>query len=343
VRGFVFRDAATFPQRAGVWLHGNDNLLQDCVIERMAGTGVSVSGTMRHCIIRNNGHTGGGASSDGFLNENCTWEGNSWKPINRGWEAGGMKIADHDGGTYRRCTFRRNGGPGLWLDINMRNVLITECQFIENETSGLFIEISQKIRAINNLAYRNGIDVIGKLDDDAWSVAGIQIAESMDCEIRNNTCASNRDGIAVREQGPREIDTGAGVIKFHNSGDVISHNVLAGNRDYQLGLWYDSDAYPIRRNDLKVSANLYDPPEGGPIVLFGAPWREASQKLATLAQLRELSLDGSSTMADPQFVQPGVDFQFKPGSAAIGLDAGWQTADPLRTTATTKPATIPAP
>lgn len=337
VRGFVFRDAATFPQRAGVWLHGKDNLLEDCIVERMAGTGASVSGTMRNCIVRNNGHTGGGASSDGFLNEHCTWEGNSWKPISRGWEAGGMKIADQDGGTYRRCTFRRNGGPGLWLDVNMRNVLITECQFIENETSGLFIEISQNIRAINNLAYRNGIDVIGKLDDDAWSVAGIQIAESMNCEIRNNTCVENRDGIGVREQGPREIDSGAGVIKFHNAGVVISHNVLASNRDYQLGLWYDSNVYTIARNELKVSANLFDPPTGGAIVSYGAPWREASRKLSTLTQLREVGLHGSSTIASPQFVEPGADFRFKQSSAAIGMDAGWQGADPLRTTPTTKP------
>src|SRR5581483_9401927 len=89
VRGFRFRYGATFPQRAAVWLHGSRNMIEDCTIEEMAGSGVALGGTLRRCLIRGCGHTGGSANEDGFVNERCLWEGNSWKPIDRGWEAGG--------------------------------------------------------------------------------------------------------------------------------------------------------------------------------------------------------------------------------------------------------------
>ncbi|MEO2004741.1 MAG: right-handed parallel beta-helix repeat-containing protein, partial [Candidatus Poribacteria bacterium] len=92
VSGFTFRYGATFPQRAAVWLHGRNNVLEGCRVEEMSGGGVSVSGAMRDCVIRDNGHVGGGAGGDGFANENCLWTGNSWKPINRQWDAGGYKI-----------------------------------------------------------------------------------------------------------------------------------------------------------------------------------------------------------------------------------------------------------
>ena len=108
VRGFTFRYAASFPQRGAVWLHGANNVLERCRIEQMAGGGVSVSGVMRHCVVRDNGHVGGGAGDDGFLNEDCLWQGNSWKPINRQWDAGGFKMARVDGGVFRDCMFWGN-------------------------------------------------------------------------------------------------------------------------------------------------------------------------------------------------------------------------------------------
>ena len=300
VSGFVFRDAATFPQRSAVWLHGADNVLEDCVIERMAGTGVNVKGTMRRCVVRNNGHTGGGASGDGFVNEDNLWEGNSWKPVGRGWEAGGQKIVECAGGTYRRCTFRRNGGPGLWLDVDVRDTLITDCVFEENETSGLFVEISQGVTVVNNLAVRNGIGVIG--DGDAWGVAGIQIAESMNCLVANNTCVGNKDGITLREQGPRRIPTDdRGPIDYHNAGHTIVRNVLADNRGYQLALWYDnaffgphpsqeeSDEDEVRydpaEQNLIIDANRYHGERGRPLVLYGVTWRRGHEEFFQLADL----------------------------------------------------------
>jgi hypothetical protein len=286
VRGFIFRDAANFPQRAGVWLPGHDNLIEECTIERMSGAGVSVDGTLRRCIVRSNGHIGGSARGNRFVNEHCSWEGNSWKPIDRDWEAGGAKVTDCDGGQFRECLFRRNGGPGLWLDIDARNIRIDRCRFIENEKSGLFVEISRNITITNCLAARNAIGAVGVVTDHDWSCAGIQIAESVNCRVERNTCILNKDGIALREQGPRRADgaTAAGDFAFFNRDHVITRNLSAFNRGYQMALWYDTQKLDPLKQHLSIDHNFYftNPGEDGMLLL--APWQKGSRRFGRVEQ-----------------------------------------------------------
>lgn len=281
-KGFVFRYAANFPQRAAVTLYGDDNAIEDCVIEEMAGQGISVNGTLRNCTIRNNGHIGGSAMCDGFVNDHCVWEGNSWKPIPRTWEAGGAKVVLAHGGTFRDCLFRRNGGPGLWFDIDCKDMLVTNCVFDENEQSGLFVEISRDVTATRNLARNNAIGVVGKEEKGDWSSGGIVLAESQNCRVESNTCIGNRDGISIREQGPRAIKTREGTtIDYHNVGHVITRNLVKSNRDHALGLWWDNDffaekqdskpQYDPRQQNLTISGNRYED-TSAQAVLYGAPW-----------------------------------------------------------------------
>jgi len=358
VRGFIFRHAATFPQRAAVWLHGSDNLLEDCVVEEMAGGGVLVHGTMRRCLIRRCGHTGGGASGEKFLNEDCVWEGNSWKPINRGWDAGGFKLAWAKDGIFRRCLFRRNGGPGLWLDIHVRDVVITECVFWENEHHGLFVEISRDITITRNLFVRNGIGVVGKVEWPDWGIAGLTIAESQHCVVAFNTFVGNKDGIALREQGPRPLETpDFGVVPYHNRGLILVGNVSAFNRGYQLALWYDNGFFgwhPAERAKFKSEAdyeawlktnpdrvfdptkvgivldrNLYFAASGQKLVLYGVPWRPRHREFTDLAEwAKATGFDRNSLVADPQFVNPqDDDFRFRPESPCRTFSVGWLTAE----------------
>ena len=353
VRGFVFRHAATFPQRAAVWLHGSDNLLEDCVVEEMAGGGVLVHGTMRRCLIRRCGHVGGGAAGEKFLNEDCVWEGNSWKPINRGWDAGGFKLAWAKDGIFRRCLFRRNGGPGLWLDIHVRNVVITDCIFWENEHHGLFVEISRDIAIVRNLFVRNGVGVVGKVEWPDWGIAGLTIAESQNCVVAFNTFVGNKDGIALREQGPRPLETpDFGVVPYHNRGHIIVGNVSAFNRGYQLALWYDNGFFgwhPAEREKFKTEAayeawlkahpdkifdptkvgmvidrNLYFAASGQKLILYGVPWRPKHREFSELTEWnRSTGFDRQSIFADPLFANLDADdFQLRPDSPALKLPAG---------------------
>jgi len=296
VRGLVFRHGASSPQRMGVRLTGRDNLLEHCIVEEMSGGGVKVSGTMRRCVVRRCGHHGGGAVGAGFVNEECLWEANSWKPISRQWEAGGFKMTNVNGGVFRRCVFRRNGGPGLWLDIHVRNVLITECVFQGNEKSGLFIEISRNITALRNLAINNGTGVVGRITKSDWSSAGIQIAESRNCLVAFNTSVGNKDGITFREQGPRPVKTADfGKLDYRCAGNVVFGNVCAFNQGYQMGLWNDRK-YDLTKQGMVIDRNLYYTTTTGPQILYGAPWhtRAIESSPAMKGSLRPPALIGAA-------------------------------------------------
>ena len=356
VRGFVFRYGASFPQRAPVWLHGAHNLVENCVIEDMAGSGVAVDGALRGCVIRNCGQTGGSAAGDGFVNENDLWDGNCWKPIDRGWDAGGVKQGATKNGLFRHCLFRHNGGPGLWLDVWVHDVRITQCVFQENEGCGLFVEISHDIQVDHNLAMGNAVGIVGK--PGSWADGGITLAESENCRVTNNTSVGNKDGLGFREQGPRSNDTDTGHIDFHDTGDVVTDNVSALNQGYQIGLWYDNGFFgrhpgemakypteaayeeylktvpdkvydPVKQN-LTINDNLYFPASDGKssVALYGVPWRVKHQEFAQVAAFAaRTGFDAASRVAEPLFVKPSAgDYRLRASSPARKMGAGWQDA-----------------
>lgn len=351
VRGFHFQYGASFPQRAVVWLHGQHNTMENCLVEDMAGAGVAVGGTLRHSVIRDCGQTGGCAGGPGFVNEDNLWEDNCWKPINRGWDAGGVKIAVVKGGLFRRCVFRHNGGPGLWFDIDVHNVRVTQCVFDENEGSGLFVEISRDNQIDHNLAVGNAVGIVGS--KGGWSEGGIVLAESENCRVTNNTCVGNKDGLSFREQGPRPLDTDSGTIPFHDTGDIITDNISALNQGYQLGLWYDNGFFGRHPGEIKkypteeafsdylktipdkvydpvherntIDHNLYFAGSGQNLVLYGTPWRIRHQEFGQLTSFSaKTNFDVHSRVADPIFVNASTgDYRLKPTSPARAMAAGW--------------------
>lgn len=294
VTGFVFRHCSNFAQRPAVWLHGADNLLENCTIETVAGQGVSVNGTLRRCIIRNCGHIGGAASGKDFVNDSSLWEGNSWKPFDRGWEAGGAKITRSADGSFNNCVFRNNGGPGLWLDVNVQNVRIENCLFTGNEASGLMIEISRDITVKHCLFSGNGVGRIGTPDPQDWGVGGIVLAESMNCDIQNCTITENQDGIVIREQGPRNIEFEDGSeFDYHCAGLTANGNYVANNRGYQLALYWDNVFYGLHpskggtdkdevlydpaKQNIRIRTNVFAAGSHQRLILMGAPWREKAE------------------------------------------------------------------
>ncbi len=344
-RGLTFRYAATFAQRPAVWLLGKGNLVEDCAIEWMSGGGVGVGpedGILRRCVIRNCGHVGGCARGSNFLNEDCVWEGNCRKPISRGWDAGGVKIARSHHGIFQRCIFRNNGGPGLWLDIDVADVVIRNCLFDGNENHGLFIEISRDIYVMNNAFFRNGL----RAEGHTWSIAGLTIAESRHCVVTHNLLAGNLDGIALREQGPRYLDTpDLGEVPFMNVGHVITGNISTTNQGYQLGLWYDSAFFGRHPGDkekyateeefeaaikrekpdrwfdpleqgLTIDRNICWAGEGQKLFLYGCPWRVRHQEFTELPALTE----ATGFEAHGQVVDPGLQ-EARPGLLVIPRDS----------------------
>ena len=303
-RGLTFRHAANFPQRPAVWLPGANNLLEDCLIERTGGKGASVNGTVRRCLFRSNGHLGGGAEGDGFVDENSIWEGNSWKPIDRGWEAGGEKIAVSDGGRVDRCRFTKNGGPGLWFDIDVSNCTVSNCRFDGNELSGLFIEISRGITVRNCEFTDNGVGVVGTPGSvPDWSVGGVQVAESFDVTVDHNMLRGNKDGITIRQQGRRPVEVGGKTTVFFTHDVAITNNSIRGSGGYPIALWYDNPFFgphpsvkespkpedlldPAAAN-LTIDGNTFEPGKGGGVFLYGVPWRAKSRSFDSVEAVRE--------------------------------------------------------
>ena len=187
----------------------------------------------------------------------------------------------------------------------MRHIRVTQCVFQDNEGTGLMIEISRHNQVDHCLAISNGVGVVGNAGDGDWAAGGILLAESEDCLVTNNTCVGNKDGITFREQGPRPLDTPDGSIPYHDTRDVVTDNLCALNRGYQLGLWYDNSffgrhpgdfaKYPTEaayteamnatpdkvfdpmKQDLTIDHNLYWPTPGKPVALYGVPWRVRHQ------------------------------------------------------------------
>lgn len=309
VSGFVFRYGASFPQRAAVWLHGDRNVIDHCVVEDMAGSGVSVNGSLTHSTVRRCGQTGGSAVGDGFVNRDDRWEENCWKLIDRGWDAGGVKQGATKNGLFDHCLFLRNGGPGLWLDVWVHDVKVTHCTFAQNEGSGLFVEISHHINVDHCLAISNNGRVVGPRP--SWADGGFVLAESENCRLEHNISIGNQDGITMREQGPRVNDTDTGRIAFHNTGHVITDNLSLNNAGYAIGLWYDNGFYgrhpadnahfateeaftvaqkqtPDRIYDplnqgFVIDHNVYYKQGKGALALLGVPWRVRHKEFADLS------------------------------------------------------------
>lgn len=180
--------------------------IENCVVRLNSGAGISVgSGTrVRNCEAYRNGQIGiEGDGHDISIEDNRLWSNNIYG-FDPGWEAGGAKIAESDGVTFRGNHVHDNNGPGLWCDIGCRNVLYEGNIAENNEHAGIFHEISFNAVIRGNVVRHNG-----RGRGWFWD-ADILIAGSQDVEVTSNTLTSDSGtcGIMLIDQGRRN-DQGA--------------------------------------------------------------------------------------------------------------------------------------
>ena len=123
-----------------------------------SGAGISVgTGTrVRNCDVHHNGQIGiGGNGNDIRIEGNRIWSNNIYG-FDPGWEAGGVKIAESDGVTFRGNHVHDNNGPGLWCDIDCRNVVYEDNLVENNQDIGIFHEISFNAVIRKNVVRHNG-------------------------------------------------------------------------------------------------------------------------------------------------------------------------------------------
>jgi len=201
VGGVQFRFAANRAQQGAVALTGSHDLIEDCLIESMNGSGASFTGdhhVVRRCVFRDNGQLGfGGAGAHNLLLTGCVVENNNAKGFDRGWEAGGMKLVLTRDAVLDQSRFVRNRGSGIWFDIGNEHCTVQQCLVADNEDAGIFYEISYGLQAHDNVIVGNGFAET----PGAWGAqAGICLSSSPGCVIERNLVVGNREGFDFREQ-----------------------------------------------------------------------------------------------------------------------------------------------
>lgn len=188
--------------------------IEKCEARLNSGAGISV-GTgshVRNCDIHQNGQIGiEGNGNDIRIENNRIWSNNN-HGFDATWEAGGVKIALSDGVTFRGNHVYDNDGPGLWCDIDCRNVLYEENLVENNQDVGIFHEISFKAVIRNNVLRRNGLGNRGWF----WG-ADILLSASEDVVVSDNTLttAPGRCGIMLIDQERR--NSGGKFYKTRNN------------------------------------------------------------------------------------------------------------------------------
>jgi parallel beta-helix repeat protein len=127
----------------------------------------------------------------------------------------GIKVTGGDGITFRdvRVDWERgpsseNGGYGLY-PVNMRNVLIEDCDIAGASDSGIYVGQSKGIVVRRNRAHGN--------------VAGIEIENSQDAEVYENLSDGNTGGILVFDLPNLNLRKGGHTRVFHN--EIRSNNL----------------------------------------------------------------------------------------------------------------------
>ncbi len=192
---------------------------------------------VRRVVLRNNGLSGFGAGrAHRLLFTECLVENNNTKGFDRGWYAGGNKLAFCRDAVLEKSRFVRNRGNGIWFDIGNTNCTVRQCLIAENEDAGIFYEISFSLHAHDNVIVGNGF----AQNPGAWGAqAGISLSSSPWCVIERNLIVGNREGFNFREQLRTTPTIEGGTHAVWNHDQVIRNNLIVFNRDAQVWGWFD--------------------------------------------------------------------------------------------------------
>jgi len=219
---YIFISGLTF-SGANNTLSGNNNaavrtasdwVMQDCVIEKNAGGGLSIFGNnvvVRRVIAQDNGRygIGGSGGANMLLQDSITRRNNRVMGDSNG---GGGKFTRLKTALIERLQSYDNGGPGLWLDINNINVTIRDSEFHNNVNiyksdgsrkvsgDGIDIEISGMVVNSDKTAV-TGEGPIVLENSRFWNNEhdGILAYASRNVTIRNNTVTN--DHIYLKDGG----------------------------------------------------------------------------------------------------------------------------------------------
>lgn len=199
VSGFIMKHAAGDAQHGGIQIDGaNDWTVRENELSDAHGGNVyfidAANGRLIGNDIFSGGQLGVGGEAGSVLIRDNRIHQNNTEAFATNWEAGGIKLKRvHDSVIERNHVFL-NDGPGIWCDIDCRDVIIRDNAVEGNTGVGIFFEISDGADIAGNRVWENGWGTIewGRTYD-----AGIVIANSRDARVHDNVLAWNGSGISV--------------------------------------------------------------------------------------------------------------------------------------------------
>ena len=178
VRGCIIQNYASCNQCGAVTSLGTGWLIEGNEIRNNAFGGVDGGGSntvIRGNYVHHNGQYGiAGGDGSNLLIEGNEIAYNDTKHLDATFEAGGGKVTEANGVTWRNNNVYRNSGPGIWADESVSNAVIEGNTVSENGWAGIMVEISYNTTIRNNIVSNNSsCSVAGVTCDprgDFWRV-----------------------------------------------------------------------------------------------------------------------------------------------------------------------------
>lgn len=227
-------------------------------VETRLGHGVGIrvgsDSIIRQSWMNDNGQQGVNIAGEkdayakSVLIDECRIERNNYAHFKRDVEAGN-KFVFTDDLTVRKSYVANNYGHALWLDAGNVNYVIEDNTILDNDSAGIYIEISKHGVISRNFLARNGINRRNEAPDSAGRMGQVWIDTSqgtadMPIEIMDNTFTGDCIHTALRndkrpEYSLQNVDIQTN--KFY--GGVISVNDLVSNDLDGRNIRFDTNAY----------------------------------------------------------------------------------------------------
>jgi pectate lyase len=221
-----------------------------------AAIGVGNGSRVENCNIHQNGQIGITGAGDNITIENNQVWANNIRGFSTGWEAGGIKLAEGDRIQFLNNSVRGNFGPGLWCDINCRNVLYEGNIIEENYGTGLLHEISFNAIIRHNTIRHNALG-----DHHGWFWdADIIIAGSQGVKVYKNTLTVSPEkcGIMLIDQSRPFEGHLKGKGKYKTSDNNITDNEITFDGPLCAGGASDAEADDEQFSIITDGNNFFD-------------------------------------------------------------------------------------
>jgi parallel beta helix pectate lyase-like protein len=233
IDGIVVEKYSTPAQRGAInGSAGKNWTVSDVEARWNSGAGISV-GPGGH-VIRSKSHHNGQLGVNAFggdivIEENEVWNNNVYG-FDPAWEAGGIKVALADHVVLRNNRVYRNGGSGLWCDINCRNVVYEGNTIEFNDGPGIFYEISFEAVIRHNTLRYNGASGFRWV----WN-SEIQIAGSEHVQVYENHITVRPGGGSVMLIDQGRAPEGGFNRKYETRNNEVHNNWFLFEGDGRAG------------------------------------------------------------------------------------------------------------